>query len=134
MNTRWFKVYDLKEDKDLISKVQKATLETQDYGLVPEIALFGSREWWDAIDQGIIKKHEIVGVISRVCMSGHNDWPEFEIDSMGEKTSWTRLGKDEFYEVGCPIKLEYVIQKAKKSWTGSPYQNEVIKIYIGQTK
>jgi len=126
----WIKVYDLAEDKKLIAEVQNATLNTKDYGLVPEIALFGSKEWWNTIEKGIIPTYEINGIISRVYMSGHNNWPEFEIDSDGKKTSWARMGIDELYRAGCKVKLEYVVQKAKKSWTGSPYQNEVIRIYI----
>jgi hypothetical protein len=132
VETKWIKIYDIKDDKDLISQVQKATLETEDYGLVPEIALYGSQEWWDAINKGDIPRQEIIGTISRVYMTGHNDWPEFEVDSGEEKTSWTRKGNDEFYETGRPVKLEYVVQKAKKSWTGSPYQNEVLTISVGQ--
>jgi hypothetical protein len=92
--------------------------------------LFGSKDWWDAIKNGVIPKHKIVGVISRVYMSGHNDWPEFEIESIGEKTTWTRVGVDSFYKVGRKVILEYVVQKAKKSWTGSPYQKEVVSVYI----
>jgi len=134
MASKWTKVYDLAQDKELVSKVQKATLETEDYGLVPEVALFGSEDWWDALTNGIIPKHKVIGVISRVYMSGHNDWPEFEIDSDGEKTTWTRVGVDNFYEVGRKVKLEYVIQKAKKSWTGSPYQKEVISVYIQESQ
>lgn len=130
MASKWVNVYDLAQDKELVSKVQKATLETKDYGIVPEVALFGSKDWWDAIRNGTIPKHKIVGVISRVYLSGHNDWPEFEIDSDGEITRWTRVGADNFYKVGHKVTLEYVVQKAKKSWTGSPYQNEVISVYI----
>jgi hypothetical protein len=130
MAAKWIKIYDLANDHELVSKIQMATLETEDFGLVPEVALFGSKDWWKAIKKGIIPKHELVGIISRVYMSGHNDWPEVEIKSDEEKTVWTRIGDDKYYEVGRKIKLEYVIQKAKKSWTGCPYQKEVIKIYV----
>jgi len=132
MESKWIKIYDLAQDKELVSKVQQATMQTKDYGLVPEVALYGSKDWWEAIEKGVIQKHEIVGTISRVYMSGHNDWPEFEIDSDGEKSSWTRVGSDDFYEVGRRIKLVYVVQKAKKSWTGSPYQKEVISVHVQQ--
>ena len=130
MVIKWIKVYDLAQDKELLAKIQKATLNTDNYGFVSEIALFGSEEWWSAIKKGLIPKYEIFGTISRIYMSGHNDWPEFEIDSGREKTSWTRVGNDEFYKVGSKVKLEYVIQKAKKSWTGIPYQKKVLSVYI----
>ncbi len=130
MNTKWIKVYDLSDDDELVEKVQDATLNTTDFGLVPEIALYGSKEWWEAISNGLIQKHQITGVISDVFSSGDSNWPQFEIDGNGEKTVWTRFGEQSLYEVGRCVKLEYVKQKSKKSWTGSPNQNEVLKISV----
>ena len=126
----WIKVYDLANNQKLIKQVQKATLETDDYGLMPEVALYGSKEWWDAIADGRIEKQEVAGIISRVYMSGHNDWPEFELECGNEKMCWTRLGDDSQYQVGRCIRVEYVWQKAKKTWVGSNKQKEVLKVFI----
>lgn len=130
MNTKWLKVYDLSNDDELIGKVQNATLNTTDFGLVPEIALYGSTEWWEAISNGMIQKHKIEGIITSVFSSGDSNWPQFEVESNDEKTVWTRFGDHSLYEVGRRVKLEYVVQKPKKTWTGSPYQNEVLTISI----
>jgi hypothetical protein len=130
MTTKWIKVYDLSDDDELVANVQDATLNTKDFGLIPEIALYGSMLWWEAISTGLIQKHLIEGVIARVFTSGDGIWPQFEIDDHGKKTVWTRFGDQSLYEVGRNVKLEYVVQKPKKSWTGSPYQNEVLKICI----
>lgn len=130
MSENWIKVYDLKLDKETVSLVQNATLNTKGFGLVPEIALFGSEEWWDAIEQGLIPLHRIEGIISDLYMTGHGDWPEMEIESKGQKTRWTRLGTQNFYKKGNQIKLEYVIQKAKKIWLDSQEQKEVLRIFI----
>ena len=130
MNTKWIKVYDLSDDDELVEKVQNATLNTTDFGLVPEIALYGSAEWWRAISNGLIQKHEIEGVITSVFSSGDSNWPQFEVDSNGEKTVWTRFGDHGLYEVGRRVKLEYVVQTPKNSWTGSPYQNEILSISV----
>ena len=130
MNTKWINVYDLSDDNELIAKVQNATLNTTDFGLVPEIALYGSTDWWEAISSGLIQKHEIDGVITRVFSSGDSNWPQFEVDANGEKSVWTRFGDQSLYEVGRRVKLEYVVQKPKKSWTGSPCQNEVLTISV----
>jgi len=127
---KWQKVYDLADDTRRITLVQKATVETEDYGLVPEIALYGTKEWWNAIANGRIDRLQIEGRISRVYMSGHNDWPEFEVESDGEKTSWTRCGDDSQYKVGRRVRIEYVWQKAKKAWAGSNHQKEVLRIFI----
>ena len=130
MDAKWIKVYDLSDDEELVTKVQNATLNTTDFGLVPEIALYGSTEWWEAISNGLIQKHEVEGVIASVFSSGDSNWPQFEVDANGEKTVWTRFGDHGLYEVGRRVKLEYVVQKPKKSWTGSPYQNEVLTISV----
>ncbi len=111
-------VYDLAKDTEHISKVQRATLNTTDYGLVPEQGLFGSDEWWEAIQTGRLPTIRVEGVISRVYMGSMNDWAEFEIDSNGRKTTWTRSvhrrEDDQFYAVGKRVCLDYVIQKFKK--------------------
>lgn len=133
MSENLIKVYDLKKAKDRIEAVQKATLETDDYGLVPEHGLFGSHEWWKAIDKGVIPIHTIEGIISRVYMSGHNDYPEFEIDDRVEKTSWAREAIErnhyDMYQVGKRVRLSYVIQKFKKNW-GLPFSKNVLEIWI----
>ncbi|MCH7725028.1 MAG: hypothetical protein IH991_00905 [Planctomycetes bacterium] len=124
------RIYDLAEDHELIEKVQHATLTTTDFGLVPEVALYGSREWWRAIEDARIPLHTIEGVISDVFVSGESNWPQFEIDSNGHKTTWTRFGDSDAYQIGNRVRLTYVVQKPKKSWTGDPFQNEVLSIEI----
>ena len=79
-------VYGLRFDHDYVAKVQEATLNTADAGLLPEPHLYGSPEWWSTVETGGIPIHTVAGTISKVFMSGHNDWPEFEIDEAGVKT------------------------------------------------
>jgi len=81
------KIYDLREDTDHVIQVQKATLTTKEFGLVPEHGPFGSPEWWSAVADGRIPVHTLEGRISRVFLSGHNDWEEFEVESNGEHSS-----------------------------------------------
>ena len=57
-------------------------------------------------------------------MSGHGDWPEFELDSDGTKTSWTRRGNQALYAEGKEAKIEYVMQKPRKKWLGKEEQKE----------
>jgi hypothetical protein len=130
MPDEFVKIYDLKQDHRKINLVQKATLETKDYGLVPEPALFGSPDWWRAVEENLIPVHTIEGIISRVYMSGHNDYPEFEIDDGQKKTQWTREGKDEAYVVGRRVKLKYVFQKPKRAFGGKYPHEEVLEIWI----
>jgi hypothetical protein len=126
----WLKAYDLNEDRETIGLVQKATLTTTDFGLVPDVALFGSPEWWQAIKDGRIATHTEEGTISRVYWSGHGDWPQFEITAQGRKTQWTRAGNHSLYEEGMDAKVVYVMQLARKHWLGDQRQKEVLRIYL----
>jgi hypothetical protein len=110
--------------------VQKATLTTADFGLEPEVALFGSDEWWKAIADGRIPRLEIRGVIANVYMTGHGDWPEFEIDTDGRKTRWTRFGDQSLYRAGREVRVEYVMQRTKKVWLGKHEQENVLRIFV----
>jgi hypothetical protein len=130
MMGEWVKVYDLMEDTETIQLVQRATLNTKEFGLEPDVALYGSDEWWRAVDDGRIATHSVSGTISRVYMSGHGDWPEFEVDSGGEKTRWTRVGDQSLYEPGRPVKVEYVLQKRRTRVLGELEQKEVLRIFI----
>lgn len=131
--TEWVKVYDLKEDLETIQLVQRATLNTKEFGLEPDVALYGSDEWWRAVSDGRIATHSVSGTISRVYMSGHGDWPEFEVDSGGEKTRWTRVGDQSLYEPGSRVKVEYVLQKRRTRVLGELEQKEVLRIFVARS-
>lgn len=127
------KVYDLRDDKRTVKLIQDATLNTKDFGLKPENGLFGSKEWWEAIKNGIIPKNTLEGIISRVYMSGHNDFPEFEVTANdGSKTRWERQGHDKYYVMGKRIKIIYVVQKLKRPLiTCGAKAKNVLEIWIG---
>ncbi len=126
----WVKVYDLAEDQEQIRDCQKATLETDNFGLVPEVALFGTDEWWRATEDGRIPLHRIDGTISRVYMTGHNDWPEFEVEADGKVTQWTREGRQDLYEEGRKIKVEYVTQRLKSKDWGNEQVDVLVRVFI----
>ena len=109
-------IYNLKNDKHRIATIQEASLDKASEGglKIENNLLFGSPEWFEAIEAGQIKKHIIKGKISKVYMSGHNDYPQFEIDSSEGKTNWTRNGNENAYKVGKDVELIYVEQKFKK--------------------
>ena len=117
---QWYTVYDLSKDNTRVKKIQRATLETEDYGFLPEIALFGSPEWWKAVEDGRIPIYTVTGFISKVNENIRGAWPVCEVNSDGEKTEWTRDGEDAAYQVGRRICIEYVYQRGKPSkvWKG----------------
>ena len=114
----WITIYDLKQDKRLIQLVQDASLHRDDAGLQSRPALFGSREWWKHVGTATLPIHTLEGTITRVYMSGHNDFPEFEMDDGQERTKWERRGEDSAYTVGRPIRIRYVEMKYKKGVPG----------------
>ena len=109
-------VYNLIKDKRRIKMVQEASLDPNSRsGFKTENGLlFGSQEWFNAIEKNVIPRHFVKGIISRVYMSGHNDYPEFEIESEEGKTTWTRAGIDSAYKSGKNVELVYINQKYKR--------------------
>jgi len=108
--------YILQDDLEAINRLQFVSVDkNSNFGLKTENGLLvGSHEWFSAIETARIKKQTIKGEISRIFMSGHNDYPEFEMESCGVKTNWPREGKDDHYKVGKKIELTYVTQKFKR--------------------
>jgi len=121
-------VYDLRRNRNRVADVQHATLHTDRYGIVPDHGLFGSDEWWQAIGSGAIETHTVEGHISRVYMSGHNDFPEFEVDDGSSRTQWERFGDDDWYVVGRRIRVDFVLTRSRYSGDLSP---TVIRVWIG---
>lgn len=123
-------VYELQRDLHLINLVQEATLHREDAGVVPEHGLFGSEEWWAAIADGRLPTHTVRGRISKVYMSGHNDFTEFEVDDGGARTAWARQGDDSRYEVGRSVQIDYVLMRFKQPFTSETHGRTVLRILI----
>jgi hypothetical protein len=115
----WVKIYDLAEDPETVKRVQRATLETEQFGLKPEPALFGSPEWWRAVESGELESLWLTGVITRPLWTGMNDYPEVEIEEeSGHVSSWTRFGDVTQYAKGRRIRIRWVLQRLKKPVEG----------------
>ena len=114
--TKLIEIYNISNDIRRIKLGQEASLDVNSlsgYKIEDQI-LFGSNEWFDNIKTGKIKKHLVTGIISKVYVSGHNDYPEFVIDNNEGSTTWPRLGNDDAYKVGKKIELVFVEQKYKR--------------------
>ena len=125
--------YKFQEDKEAIKRLQEVSSDPKsDYGLKTENGLLiGTKEWFQAIEDGRLSKETIRGTISKVYMSGHNDWPEFEMENDSGKSTWTREGNDKLYQVGKLIEIDYVIQKYKRPWDMlGPTTKKVVEIRI----
>lgn len=114
--TEFQTAYKFKEDKEAIKRLQEVSSDPKsNYGLkVEDGLLVGTKEWFLATEDGRLQKETLTGRISKVYMSGHNDWPEFEIESKESLSTWTREGNDSLYQVGKLVEIDFVIQKYKR--------------------
>lgn len=111
----WLKIYDLLEESEEIRITQKASLEGSDYGLSKEPALFGSKKWWNLIGTDVLPLHLIEGVITDIYLSGHCDYPQFEVNDGKRKTQWEIFGDQSNYLLGSNIRIDYVEMEFKAS-------------------
>lgn len=114
--TEFKTAYKFQDDKEAIKRLQVVSSDPKsNYGLkIVNGLLIGTTDWFEAIENGKIKKEVLIGIISKVYMAGHNDWPEFEVENNNGKSTWTREGKDNLYAVGRKIEIDFVIQKYKR--------------------
>lgn len=125
--------YRFQDDKVAINRLQEVSNDNKtDYGLKIENGLLiGTKDWFRAIEEGLIEKETLSGRITKIYMSGHNDWPEFELESENGKSTWTREGVDRLYQVGKQIEIDYVNQKFKQRWDMlGPTTKQVLEIRI----
>jgi hypothetical protein len=127
--------YQLKQDFEFISKVQKTTLSTEHFGIEPTHGLFGSSEWWEQISSGKLPLYTLRGVITQRYMGSMGDWPEITVQSdTGEIWHWTRRvnskEQDALYVPGQRIEIDYVIQRhrAKSFDKGSETKQVIVRV------
>jgi len=110
----WVTVYDLRNDDDRIRQIQEATLNRPGFGLEPDPALFGSEEWWQAVDDGHVKATVEEGLVSAVRWGSMGDWPVWCFQSAeGSESEWTREGDHTRYVEGIRARITTVIVRWK---------------------
>ncbi|MFN8278211.1 MAG: hypothetical protein U0T84_12070 [Chitinophagales bacterium] len=131
--TEFQSAYKFQDDKEAIKRLQEVSSDPKsNYGLKVENGLLvGTKEWFLATEDGRLQKETLTGRITKVYMSGHNDWPEFEIESKEGLSTWTREGNDSLYQVGKLIEIDFVIQIFKRPWDMlGPTTKKVLEIKI----
>lgn len=128
----WIKIYDLSEDHRHIEAVQRATEDAGPFGLKPEPALFGSSEWWRAVESGVLPKHWVTGVIQTPLWTGMGDFPEVDVaDGSGAVSRWVRHGDVTQYAKGRGIRLCWVMQHSKTDMAQlGPDQEVVLEVWL----
>jgi hypothetical protein len=113
-------VYSLRADRDYIAKVQAASLSPKPFGLKATNGLFGSGEWWQNIETGVIPLIRFSGTITRLLRTGmHNESESFEMLSAdGKNFQYDCVAADrkdrKLYQVGSRVELSFVRQELKQ--------------------
>ncbi len=109
-------IYNLRNDIKRIIAIQEASKnKISQFGFkIENNVLFGTNEWFDLVNQGVINKFIIKGEITNIFLSGHNDFPEFEIQNKTGKSIWPRFGDLTKYSIGGIFEIIYVEQKFKR--------------------
>jgi hypothetical protein len=106
MGTDFVQAYSLERDREYIERVQMATVEGTDFAIRKDHGLFGSEPWWSAIRKGELPTQRIEGVIVHIYRSG--EWPEFEVEADGARTTWALDGDAARYAIGKRVRIDYV--------------------------
>lgn len=107
------------------AKAQALTLNEDKplMGLLGDHGLFGSREWWQSIDQGRIEVRVYKGTITRLYVAGQDadeeQGKDFEYvcdDKIIRSASCVAHNDDdlELYREGANVALAYALEKLKK--------------------
>jgi hypothetical protein len=110
--------------------------------MVSEHGIPGSSAWWEAIADGRISLRTVEGRIVRVYKTGlpSADWPEFEVDSNGERTFWNcaasgtpdeRVAALRLFEAGRPVRIVYVLEPLERPVSGKQFVKTEVEIWIG---
>lgn len=109
MEDGYTQTYDLVRDREYVERLQLAMVEGSEFALESQHGLFGPKRWWQAVRDGSIARHRVDGEIVDVRLNGN--WPEFEVDVRGGRTSWCLEGDVERYRIGCGVRIDYVVQR-----------------------
>ena len=99
--------------------------------------LIGSKEWWNAVETGILPIETVAGAVSGFWPGQYRDGPaEFEIlERNGTRSHWMcKLEPgvaEREYRLGRPVKLQYVHQRRKHPFEGKDDAMVTIAIHVG---
>ena len=127
----FIQVYDLARDREYNERLQKSTVEDSEFALRSDHGLFGSAKWWEAVKAGAVPTQTIEGIIAGVYRNQASGWPEFEVKSGNEITSWALEGEPTRYQVGKGVRIDYATVELKRAQaTGETSTTIVLSIRI----
>jgi hypothetical protein len=109
MDEGFIEAYNLSRDRAYIEQLQLAIAQSSKFALATDHGLPGSKQWWDAVGDGTIPTLTVEGEIVDIRVVAN--WPEFEIDSGGTRTTWCLEGDIRSYRVEQQARVDYVLQR-----------------------
>ena len=118
-------VYSLRQDLDTnpkrVADTQARTLDNRDLpgGLKGTYGLFGSEQWWENLNRGVIPTTTLTGIITRTYREGmHNESLGFEMRLHdGSSFKWSCVSNHrrdlKFYQVGKSLSFKYATEPLK---------------------
>ncbi|MDG4952730.1 MULTISPECIES: hypothetical protein [Actinobacillus] len=141
-------VYDLKDrlrkEPSYMELIQKVTLDDNkpNIGLKGRYGLFGSIEWWQNIENGVIKTSLVQGEIVRLYKAGQDDMDEYNsfdllLDSgelWSESIYLTDIKNKSLFKLKSKVSIFYVHDERKGSIDTNEvtYSNTVIEMAVSQ--
>lgn len=114
MQRPMIRLYDLRDQDELIARMQRARLGHSAFGVAAD-PLVGSDGWWERIRSGELAVQRLDGTITRSYWSGMADWPVFEM-SDGEGKLWAWSADDRRRLV---VSLQVRVDYLEEAWRGA---------------
>lgn len=122
----FYQAYSLERDREYIERLQAATVQHDAFALGSDHGLVGSKQWWEAIRDAQIPTTRIDGEIVDIRLNA-GSWPEFEVSSNEESSTWCLEGDIKAYRVGGLVRIDYVTVRYAKP---PPDGDEAVKIVL----
>jgi hypothetical protein len=130
MATKFDLIYELRSDEKRVRQIQEETV--QDDGLSTAPYLFGSEEWWAAVEADSIKRRTVEGTITEAPPTSMSDPQQFRMRMTdGAELTGVRHGDPTRYVEGLRVWLEYVtVQRSADAPSELATADVVIAVWI----
>ena len=108
-------IFDIRTDKQ--TPIIQKRIKKGKSGFRTNWGLYGTNEWfYNLQNEGLILV--LSGTLTRLFMSGHNDFPEFEINTGVKRFQFERHGNDDEYKIGKTLKVHAIKNKYIRPTSG----------------
>ena len=99
------KIYDFKDDREMILRMQQSSKQGNRKLLQKKHGLVGSKKWWENIEP---LKKQSVGIVDEIFNAGHNDLSMMKWNNGNEVHEFILEGKPSNYKIGDALKMVWI--------------------------